>query len=216
MTVWSCTTCDKTSESHLRCGQCQFARYCDVSCQRKDFSTHKDWCQAAAKARTCTHCMELADAFPSSLILHADCIKYKSTVDRPADMKVFVFHKPFVSKIAISLAELYHGDVDPEAAFDTIITLDGQVLYGIWEKDFTKTKLNLLRNKRNEACTVCHEIVGKEQKVSCRCCCSPVCKICIQRMGKGSSCGIAYCCPMCRARMLYVCEMEFVQVLAPQ
>jgi TPR repeat protein len=44
-TTHHCCVCGKPSS--LRCSRCLGAQYCDVSCQRKDWKSHKESCKSA-------------------------------------------------------------------------------------------------------------------------------------------------------------------------
>ena len=39
-----CATCGKAGDALLKCGQCRSVLYCDVSCQRKGWKSHKESC----------------------------------------------------------------------------------------------------------------------------------------------------------------------------
>ncbi len=202
-----CSTCKETGSSLLRCGRCHTVRYCNVKCQTDDFLTHKLWCRAAASALTCMRCQQISRIFSTHRVLHADNILHKSTVDRPADVNVFVFHHPFISTVAASLAakclkdmkDCGHNPVD----VDTIIIIDNQILCGRWEKDFTEPKLRMIQIKSNDECSICQERFVKQ--VSCRQCYSPVCIACVKKMATLGVDGLHYDCPTCRATMLLAC-----------
>jgi hypothetical protein len=199
-----CTTCAKHNDRLLNCSRCRGAYYCDVTCQKSDYSVHKQWCQAAAAAKTCTRCTAVALAHPELVIVHADNLLVKSTIDCPADQRLFVFHYPFTGKVARQLNDKCQAN---PRAYDTILILDQQIICGIWEIDFTDAKLRLIRDKRNEDCIVCYEKPETSsegcQRIGCFRCKNPVCVHCITKMGSPCSDGYSYTCPVCRALMLY-------------
>ncbi|OCT96620.1 hypothetical protein XELAEV_18008828mg [Xenopus laevis] len=45
-----CHSCFKRQEKLLRCGQCKFAHYCDRTCQKESWASHKHECVAIKKA----------------------------------------------------------------------------------------------------------------------------------------------------------------------
>ncbi len=197
----ACTTCNKTNDQLKRCSKCHCAMYCDESCQRENFPKHRLWCKAAANALACTRCIVLDKSFPGMLILHADDVADSSkSIGRPLNSQVYVFHAPFVSKVSSELAAC----TPIIAQFDIIFLMDGQVIYGMWATDFTESKLSLIWNKRNDQCSVCHEMFFSKDRVLCRRCYSPACIFCIHKMGDDESCPGAqtYRCPTCRGIMI--------------
>ncbi|KAJ3178169.1 hypothetical protein HDU87_003721 [Geranomyces variabilis] len=157
---------------------------------------------------------ELAKIF-ATMIIHGDDLTRKSTVDRPADAKVFAFHRSFKGPVASSLAASCSGNYLQDHslkfehnAFDTILVMDAQIVPGMWDTDFTETKLRQIVSKRNDECIACQEVIPKERQVFCRKCYYPLCKPCIGKIGVGGPDGMVYNCPTCRAKMLVVCDME--------
>ncbi|KAI1760451.1 hypothetical protein GGR53DRAFT_509557 [Hypoxylon sp. FL1150] len=48
-----CLECGEKEGDLLRCGRCKMARYCNKTCQKNDWSTHKNVCYARDKVRYC-------------------------------------------------------------------------------------------------------------------------------------------------------------------
>ncbi|KAI1398715.1 hypothetical protein F4819DRAFT_467556 [Hypoxylon fuscum] len=48
-----CLGCGEKKSVLQRCGRCKMARYCNSTCQRTDWSTHKKVCYPREHIRTC-------------------------------------------------------------------------------------------------------------------------------------------------------------------
>ncbi|KAI1779876.1 hypothetical protein F4818DRAFT_400933 [Hypoxylon cercidicola] len=48
-----CLDCGEKKGDLLRCARCKMARYCNSTCQKNDWSTHKKVCQPRAEVRYC-------------------------------------------------------------------------------------------------------------------------------------------------------------------
>ncbi len=201
--------CDESTALQL-CSGCRKVRYCSVTCQKEDHSSHKVWCKAAGQANTCQKCTHVSETVgPAYTVLHCDRISTRPPDD---DNFTWVFHSPYTGQFAREFVGNFQfiGSSRESDTCDTVVVHNGFIHSGDWDVNFAGDGLKKSIENREKSCVVCEKDV--KAGVSCGQCQTPICYECVEvlvrKRHEENRCpecedNEQYQCPACKAALRY-------------